>query len=194
MSTVAIVLAADPGPAFIGPMYLASVNDEPMLQHVVNDAAAWPVDEVIVVLGPDAEEIIDAIDFQDLTVVVDAEWEEGSASPLRAALDLASRDRSVRRCVVARGDQPGVDEDMIATLLEAAAGSDADATVPKYRYSVGWPVVLDVSLWEHLLGGEGSVDLLDVIASYSGPIEEVWFDHLAPTRYEVPDDLPSARQ
>jgi molybdenum cofactor cytidylyltransferase len=194
MSTVAIVLAADPGPAFIGSKYLASVNDEPMLQHVVNDASTWPVDAVIVVLGPDAEQIIDVIDFKDFTVVVDAEWEEGSASPLRAALDLASRDRSVRRCVVARGDQPGVNQDVIASLLDAAAGADADATVPKYRYSVGWPVVLDVSLWEHLLGSEGSVDLLDVVASYSGRIEEVWFDHLAPTRYEVPDDLPQARR
>lgn len=190
MSTVAIVLAADPGPAFVGPKYLASVADEPMLQHVVNDAAQWPVDEVIVVLGPDADQIIDSIDFMELTVVVDAEWEEGSASPLRAALDLASRDRSVRRCVVAKGDQPGVSADMIAALLDAPVGADADAIVPKYRYSVGWPVVLNVSLWEHLLGGEGSVDLLDVIASHSGPVEEVWFDYLAPTRYEVPDDLP----
>ena len=194
MSTVAIVLAADPGPSFVGPKYLASVHGEPMLQHVVNDAVAWPVGDVIVVLGPDAEQIIDAIDFKNFTVIVDAEWEEGSASPLRAALDLASRNRSVRRCVVARGDQPGVGEDMIASLLDAAAGSDAAATVPKFRYSVGWPVVLDVSLWEHLLGGEGSVDLLDVVASYSGPIEEVWFDHLAPTQYEVPDDLPTARR
>jgi molybdenum cofactor cytidylyltransferase len=194
MSTVAIVLAADSGTDFPGPKYLASLRGEPLLQHVVNDASSWPVGEVIVVLGPDAEEVIDAIDFKNMTVVVDAEWEEGSASPLRAALDLASRDRSVRRCIVARGDQPGVDADLVGALLDAAAETDADATVPKYRYSVGWPVVLDVPLWEHLLGGEGSVEVLDVIASHADAVEEVWLDHLAPARYVVPDDLPQSRR
>lgn len=161
-----------------------------MLQHVVNDASSWPVNDVIVVLGPDAGRIVDAIDFGDCTVIVDDEWEEGSASPLRAALDLASRDRSVRSCVVARGDQLAVSAQLVGALLDAAKESGANATVPKYRYSVGWPVVINGSMWEHLLGGEGSVDLLDVIASHADDVEEVWFDHLAPDRYETPSDLP----
>jgi hypothetical protein len=54
--------------------------------------------------------------------------------------------------------------------------------------------VLDVPLWEHLLGGEGSVEVLDVIASHADAVEEVWLDHLAPARYVVPDDLPQSRR
>lgn len=165
-----------------------------MLQHVVDDAAGWPVDEVIVVLGADAEQIIDSIDFGAMTVVVDPEWSEGTASPLRAALDLASRDRSIRRCVIARGDQPGIDAEAIGALIDAAQDSESDATVPKYRYAVGWPVVMDHSLWEPLLGGEGSVDLLDVVASHAAAVEEVWFDHLPPVMYLEADDLPTAQR
>lgn len=190
MSTAAIVLAADPGTDFVGPKYLAPVFGKPMLQHIVDEVSSWPVDEAIVVLGPDAEQIIASINFRDFTVVVDAEWEEGSAAPLRAALDLASHDRSVQRCIVTRGDQPGISVDTISALLESAVEVEADATIPKYRYSVGWPVVLEHSLWEHLLGGEGSVELLDVVASHADAVEEVWLDHLAPVRYESPDDLP----
>ncbi len=190
MSTTAIILAADSNPEFPGPKYLASVVGEPMLQMVVDDAATWPVDEVVVVLGADAALIAEAIDFRGHTVIIDPEWSEGSASPLRAALDLASRDRSTHLCVIARGDQPGVDAVTVGALVDAANKEGADAVVPKYRYSVGWPVVLDDTLWNHLLGGEGTVDLLAVIASHGVSVEEVWFDHLAPTVYATPADLP----
>jgi molybdenum cofactor cytidylyltransferase len=190
VSTTAIILAADSNPEFPGPKYLASVVGEPMLQMVVDDAATWPVDEVVVVLGADAALIAEAIDFRGHTVIVDPEWSEGSASPLRAALDLASRDRSTHLCVIARGDQPGVDAVTVGALVDAANKEGADAVVPKYRYSVGWPVVLDDTLWNHLLGGEGTVDLLAVIASHGVSVEEVWFDHLAPTVYATPADLP----
>lgn len=194
MSTVAIVLAADSNAEFEGPKYLAMIHGMPMLQCVVNDAASWPVDEAIVVLGADAEEIIASIDFKGMTVVVDPEWSEGSASPLRAALDFASRDRSTHRCVVARGDQPGVDARTIGDLVDVVRDTEADAAVPKYRYAIGWPVVLDFSLWEHLLGGEGSIDVQHVVASHSSGAEEVWFDHLAPMTYTKPDDLPGVRR
>ena len=192
MSTTAIILAADSNPDFQGPKYLASVAGTSILQMVVNDATTWPVDEVIVVLGADSTQIANAVDFMGHTVIIDPEWSEGSASPLRAALDLASRDRSTRLCVIARGDQPGIDAGTVGSLIDEANKKEADAVVPKYRYSVGWPVVLGDGLWEYLLGGEGTVDLLGVVASHSVSVEELWFDHLAPTTYSTPDDLPRA--
>jgi CTP:molybdopterin cytidylyltransferase MocA len=194
VSTVAIILAADAAPGFSGPKYLAVLRGKSLLQHVVDDAAEWPVDDVIVTLGSDAEELVDTIDFGDCTVVIDPGWAEGSASPLRAALDLASRDRAIRRCVVARGDQPGIDRATVGALIDVAVETSADAVMPKYRYALGWPIVLDYSIWEHLLGGEGSVDLHDVVASHASAVEEVWYDRLSPPIYESPDDFPSIRR
>lgn len=194
MSTVAIILAADAAQGFSGSKYLALLRGKCLLQHVVDAAAEWPVDSVIVALGSDAEEIVDAIDFGGCTVVIDPEWAEGSASPLRAALDLASRDRVTRLCVVARGDQPGIDGATVGALIDMASDTSADAVVPKYRYAVGWPIVLDYSIWEHLLGGEGSVNLHDVVASHASTVEEVWYDRLSPQMYDKPDDFPSMRR
>jgi CTP:molybdopterin cytidylyltransferase MocA len=190
MSTMAIILAAESGAEFSGSKYLVPVHGEPMLQTVISDASSWPVDEVLVVLGADADEIIATIDFRGMTIVIDPSWSEGAASPIRAALDLASRDRSIRRCVVARGDQPGIRSEIVGALVEAAIEGDADSVVPKYRYAVGWPVVLDSSLWEQLLGSEGPLDLLDFIASHASVVEEVWFDSLPPVPYTTPQELP----
>lgn len=189
MSTVAIILAADSGSGFVGPKYLADIRGKPMLQWVVDSCMDWPVEERIVVLGSEADRIVDAVDFGDMTVVIDSEWSEGSASPLRAALDLASRDQSVSACVIARGDQPDVKVSTVAALLEVAADTEADTVVPQYRYVSGWPIILDYSIWEHLLAAEGSVDLPAVAASHATSPERVWFDHLPPKTYESPDDL-----
>jgi molybdenum cofactor cytidylyltransferase len=194
MSTTAIILAADAAPDFAGPKYLEQISGEAMLQSTIKDAATWPVDEVLVVLGAAAADIMESIDFTGTTVVIDSEWSEGSASPVRAGLDLVSRDRSVRRCIVARGDQPGIGSEVAQDLIAAAIDTGAEAVVPKYRYAVGWPVVLDFSLWEHLLGGEGALDLLDFVASHASVVEEVWFDHLPPATYATFQDLSRSRK
>ena len=194
MSTTAIILAADSDFDFPGPKYLASVLGKPMLQVVVDRVMHWPVDDVVVVLGADAAEIVETIDFRGMTVVIDPEWSEGSASPIRAALDLVSRGRSTDRCLIARGDQPVADVETVQALIDVALESGSDAVVPKYRYAVGWPVVLDHSMWERLLGSEGSVDLLAVVASHAASVEEVWFDNVPPTIYATAGDLPQARR
>jgi molybdenum cofactor cytidylyltransferase len=194
MSIIAVILAADRGGDFPGSKYLTPVRGVPLLEAVLADARLWPVDDVMVVLGSDADLLEDAVDLSAVSVVVDPEWEEGSASPLRAVLDFVSRDRSVERCVIARGDQPGVEGSIVTALLDTATRSDAAAVIPKYRYAVGFPVVIDASMWDVFLGLEGTIDILDVISNHASSIEEVWFDHLQPAPVATIDDVPPARR
>jgi molybdenum cofactor cytidylyltransferase len=188
MSTVAVVLAADPGVGFLEPKYLTPVRGAPLLQGVIEGMVSWPVDEVVVVLGSDGDVVVSTLDFGDAAVLVDPEWEEGAASPLRAALDFVSRDRSADLVVLARGDQPGIERDVVADLIETARSTGADAVVPKYRYARSWPVVVGPALWGHFLGLEGDIDVHDVITTHADSVEEVWVDHLAPRIVESLED------
>jgi len=165
-----------------------------MLERVVADASTWPVDEVIVVLGADADAIEDACDLTQVSLVIDPEWAEGSASPLRAVLDLLSRDRNIERCVLARGDQPGVGAEIVGPLVDTAISSGAEAVIPKYRYAQGWPLVVSAALWDVFLGLEGEVNVLDVLTNHALSIEEVWLDHLPTPTLSSPDDIPSPRR
>ena len=99
-----------------------------------------------------------------------------------------TRDRSVDRVILVRGDQPGIEHDVAELLIESAQ-DDADAIVPKYRYAQGWPVIIGVSLWDRFLSLEGSVDVLDVVASHAHVVQEVWVDHLEPHVVVTKDDL-----
>jgi CTP:molybdopterin cytidylyltransferase MocA len=193
MSTVAVVIAAEPGEGFKRSRYLADVRGVPMLEGIVREVARWPVDDVIVVLGSNSEEIAERADLGSATIIIDPDWHEGQSSPIRAALDLVSRDRSVDLVVLVRGDQPGVEGTVAEALIEAAINDDADAVVPKYRYAQGWPVVIGPDLWDRFLSIEGSLDVHDVIATHASTRLDVWVDHLEPRCITDSEDLPGER-
>ena len=186
--TVAVVLANEPGSGFSGSKYLGDVGGTTMIDRVLTDVSGWPVDDVVVVLGPDAEEIVAAMAPTAATVAIDPEWKEGSAASLRVGLDVVVRGPATDFVVVGFADQPGIGAGDVAALIEAAEG--AAASVPKYRYRRDFPVVLGRGIWERLLGSEGDVDLLDLLESHPDGVQEVWFEHLIAPRMRTPDDMP----
>lgn len=190
LSTVAIILATDPGEGFPTSKYASLIDGEPMLRIAVREALSWSVDSCFVVLGPDAEDNATIIQDLDVTTILDPEWDEGSSSPLRVALDLVTRDLGVERTVISRADQPGVGADIVNALVARAVETQADAVVPKYRYQRGWPVVVGSPLWQRMLGLEGDYDVQSLISMHAATIEEVWFDRLAPPVLATIDDLP----
>lgn len=185
--TVAVVLANDPGTGFAGSKYLSDVGGITLIDRSLADASVWPVDEVVVVLGPDAEDIASTLGSWDATIVIDPEWEEGSAASLRVGLDVVMRGTAADLVVIAFADQPGIPASDVSALVEAA--EDVAAVVPKYRYRRGFPIVLTRESWEHLLGLEGDVDLLGLLESHPDGVTEVWFDHLEIPRIHHPEDI-----
>lgn len=185
--TVAVVLANDPGSGFVGSKYLSVVGGITLIDRSLEGASVWPVDEVIVVLGPDAEDIAATLGSWDATIVIDPEWEEGSAASLRVGLDVVMRGPATDLVVIAFADQPEIPASDVSALLDAAEG--ATAVVPKYRYRRGFPIVLTRESWEHLLGLEGDVDLLGLLESHPEGVAEVWFDRLETPRIRLPEDV-----
>jgi molybdenum cofactor cytidylyltransferase len=191
VSTVAIVLATDPGEGFTTSKFATVVDGEPLLRSTVASALSWRVDDCIVVLGPDADGNADLIDDFDVTVVIDPEWAEGASSPLRVALDLVTRDLGLERTVIARADQRDVNAEIVDRLIAVAVDTMADAVFPKYRYQRGWPIVVGSTMWQRLLGLEGDYDLHSLISMHAASIEEVWFDRLSPPIIASVDDIPA---
>lgn len=186
--TVAVVLANEPGTGFTGSKYLSDLGGTTLINRVLADLSSWPVDDAVVVLGPDAEDILAGMAPTDAMVVIDLEWMEGSAASLRVGLDVVMRGPATDLVLIARADQPGITAEDVAQLIESADG--AAASVPKYRYRRDFPVVLGRGIWERLLGSEGDVDILDILETHPDRVEEVWFEHLAGSRIQEPGDLP----
>jgi molybdenum cofactor cytidylyltransferase len=184
-----MVLAADAGSGFDGPKHLASFRSSTLIEEVVAEVQQWPVDRVIVVLGPHAEQIVDNADLGDSLLVVDLEWEEGEAASLRVGIDTLYRLDDYDTLVLIHADQPGSRGEEVMRMLDQHQAGHRPAVVPKFRYATGHPVVIGESLWPRLISMEGSSSFDQLLQAHPDWVDEVWFDRLPGKRVFTSEDL-----
>ena len=184
----ALILAADGGDAFGGPLALAPWGDTTLVEHLVAVTAPH-VDVVVVVLGADVEDVLRSTDLGDATVVINPEWDLGPTASLRVGLDLLTRDGDVGAVLVVDGDQPQLDASVVAHVVEAHRATRASITMPKYRYARGGPMVIARSLWPRAIGLASEATLSGLVKAHPEGTDEVWVDRVPPHRVTSTADL-----
>ena len=164
-----VILAAGASRRMGRPKQLLALAGRPLLQHVVDAAAASRLDEIVLVLGYAAEEIRAAITLPSrlaVRIVVNPEPAEGQSTSL--ALGLRATDPRATAAAVLLGDQPHVTHALIDRVAEAFLAGDAPAARPVWRVQgggrvPGHPVFLARRIWpevERLSGDQGARALL----------------------------------
>ncbi len=137
MSAGGLVLAAGSSSRFGSPKALAELDGRPLLQHVLDAAAAAHLQPVIVVLGESAPAIEQRIRWRTERRIRNADPARGLSSSLRDGLaDLAATAPRVD-AVVLLGDQPRTSPAVIRALIEAADLSDRPIVAPRYAAGGG---------------------------------------------------------
>jgi molybdenum cofactor cytidylyltransferase len=170
-----IILAAGASSRMGRPKQLLPLRGRPLLQHVLDEAIASRLDEIVLVLGYRADEIREALALPGASrvrAVVNPDWARGQSTTLRLALRRASPRAAAAAILL--GDQPGVE----AALIDRAARAFLEAGLPAARpvYSgadgsrvPGHPVFLARRIWsevEKLGGDEGARTLLAARADW----------------------------
>lgn len=189
MTVAALILAAGSSSRLGSPKQLLPWGGDTLLGHVIKRTRAFGVDEVWVVIGYDAETMLNEVEFGDAVVVVNDDYEEGLASSLRVGLDALLRESRADTVLIVMGDQPEVRADVVAELLAASRSEKRPAVVPKYRYSWSNPAVVDRSLWERMMSLEGDAGAQRLLKAHPEWVREVWFEHLPPRDVDTPQDL-----
>lgn len=185
----AVVLAAGSGSRFGATKQLAEIAGRPLVAHAVETARAADVDEVVVVVGHDADRVTAALPSEPtIRAVTNQRHAEGQSTSLRCGLDALSD--NARAAVVLLADQPGI---AVAAVRAVVAAWSAGATVARARYvdGPGHPVVFDRTTWPRLremTGDQGARDLLGDL-----PVMDVPVAGAAPPDVDRPDDLDLVR-
>lgn len=188
MKVAALVLAAGSSVRFGSTKQLAPWGDDTLLGHVLGNVADWPVDERWVVLGSDADEILDRVGMGDAVVVINESHEEGLASSLKVGLDAILLGSRVDAVLIVLGDQPDIPDEVPEELIEGMRDSRLPVAIPKYRYERGNPVLVGRLLWERLMSLEGDEGARGLFAAHPEWVHEVWIDALPPRDVDTPDD------
>jgi molybdenum cofactor cytidylyltransferase len=152
------VLAAGGSSRFGSPKQLAALDGRPLLEHTLAAMGRAGLDRVVVVLGAEADRIMDRVDLNGAEPVVCERWEEGQSASLASGLAAVADAEAV---VVALGDQPGISPDAVRRVLDAREGTGAVRAV--YDGRPGHPVVLERSQIPALRDVAGDVGARNVI-------------------------------
>ena len=164
-----------------------------LLGTVLENAMEMGSEETWVVLGASHDEILATTDFSGCRVVINYEWEKGLAGSLRAGLDALERGSKMSGALVLLGDQPGVNVGTAARLREAYRPGVTPAVVPRYRYEVSNPVLVDRVLWRRLMMLEGDRGAMQLLKAHPEWVTEVWLPDTSPEDVDDQQDIERLR-
>ncbi len=157
----AVVLAAGAARRFGGGKLLAEVGGRPLILHVLSNLSDAPVDEVIVVVGAEAEGVRAACEPFGAHVVENPEWASGQSTSVRAGILACGP--GTQAAVVLLGDQPLVGKEAVEKLV-GAFEDGVKVAVATYGGRRRNPVLFAREVWpllvEELTGDEGARSVL----------------------------------
>ena len=164
MSSAGVVLAAGASRRMGRAKQLLPVGGRPLLEGVVASACASRLDEVLVVLGARADEILAAVDLGRARAVRNPDHVVGMSTSLRVG--MAALGPEVDRAVVILGDQPAISAELLNQLLDMQTESGLPAAALSFGGLLHPPVVLRRDLWGDLESLEGDVGCRAVIRAH----------------------------
>ena len=182
----AVVVATGPTPGAAPTLAEENWGGRPLLRGVVERLAEIEVVAVVVRDDAAAELVGDAA---NVVVIVDPEWTEGTAAPIRAGLDYLTHSSDVEAAFIIPLDTPDIPAAALAELAAAHAEAETTVVVPKYRYIRGGPVLLGRDIWPRFLGAEGDLDLEHFLLAHPQWVTEVRLDWAPPRRVLTINDL-----
>lgn len=170
----AIVLAAGTSSRMGSPKSLLMVGGRSLLEHVLETVRDAQVDDIVVVLGHEANRIRSQVSFDGARSVVNPAYAEGMSSSIRAGVRAA--DARSDGFLIVLGDQPFVASATLETLIARRNDSNARILIPTYEGRRGNPVLLDRSLSEEVQSITGDQGCRAIFGRHTQGILEVPVD------------------
>jgi CTP:molybdopterin cytidylyltransferase MocA len=169
MSMVAVVLAAGESTRMGRPKPLLECAGETFLERIVRTLGQLDgLDARFVVLGHEAAHVRRTVDFDDTVAVTHRGYRQGMLSSLKAGAKAALKELpDLEALLVCLVDQPLVQAETYAALLNAYQPDKDDVVIAAYAGEHGHPVVLARSFLERLLADARSGNLGEFIQAHA---------------------------
>ncbi len=167
-----IILAAGKSSRLGSPKQLLEFKGINLLQHSINAALGSKASQVILVLGSSAEEIKKQLNYHQITILENPDWESGMSSSIRCAVRTIIKDqKDVEAVILMVCDQPYVSSGLLNDLISAYQTEDKDIIASFYDNVAGTPALFHKSMFQELMmleGDKGARILFNKFAAQTG--------------------------
>ena len=187
----AIVLAAGLSRRMGRPKLLLELRGAPVIRRTVEGLLGAGLDDLVVVVGPAAVAVVQALAGLPLRFAVNPAPEAGQAGSVVAG--VRALPTGATAALIALGDQPSLPAAVVPRLLEAFHSTGKPIVAPVYRDGRGNPVLFASSLFPELLALHGDRGARAIVEQDPERVAAVVFDIAMPRDLDTPEDYDSLR-
>lgn len=171
----AIILAAGQSRRMGQNKLLLDLNGKPLLCHVIDQALALDLSDIVVVAGHQAEEIRAAIGERPVRIVVAPDYAEGMSASLKTGIDSLKPEADA--AMILLGDMPQVTAPLLRRMIAAYNPVEGRAIVlPVHEGKRGNPVLWDRRFFTEMRQLAGDVGARHLIGEYAELVAEIAAD------------------
>jgi molybdenum cofactor cytidylyltransferase len=172
----AVILAAGMSSRMGEAKQLLRLGENTLLGQVVENVRGSRVDEIVLVLGHEAETIKKRVGIQNLKVVINDSYRHGMGTSLGAG--LAALRSEMNAALIVLADQPFVRSATLDLLIDQYEESGAQIVIPTYKGFRGNPVLLDRSVFAEVMALSGDIGCRAIFGNHlegivKVPVEDV---------------------
>jgi len=179
-----IILAAGESKRMGELKQLLPFKNSTIIETVIDNLSSAKLNELIVVLGCEAERITERIKHKPIRIAYNSDYKQGMLTSvkcgLRAAVEGANCDATSDRkdaILVALVDQPFLTTELIDKVIKEFCIGEKGIVLPSCDYKRGHPVIIDLKYKDEILNLEGEdAGLRDVIRAHPEDIFYVEVD------------------
>lgn len=186
---VALVLAAGLSTRMGRSKPLLPFGDQTVIEHILAVLSRCDVDETFVVVGHEHQALRTRLHVHNGHLIFNPDYAVGEMlSSLQAGLK-AAQTAGADAALVALGDQPSVEPDVVAQVISAYQQGLGGVIIPSYQMRRGHPIIIDRRFWPEILAlGDGQT-LRDFMRAANNVIYHVTVDTPSILRdMDTPDD------
>lgn len=187
----AIVLAAGLSRRMGRSKLLLDWGSQPVIRRAVEQARTAGLEDLLVVVGPEATGLRQALAGLPVRFVVNPTPEAGQGSSI--ACGVSALGPSAEAALIILGDQPALPSEVIPRLVETFRKTAKPIVAPVYRGVQGNPVLFATSVFPELEGLTGDRGARAVVEGEAGRVERVPFDVPVPTDLDTPEEYERLR-
>jgi molybdenum cofactor cytidylyltransferase len=167
----AIVLAAGESKRMKVPKMLLPYRDKTIIEKVIEKVISSGIEKVIVVLGSGKDDILKVTESMPVTNCYNDNYKQGMLSSVKCG--FRKLDEKCKAALIFLGDQPGIDPDVIKTLIEAYSKSGKGIVIPVFNKKRGHPLIIDSKYRDEIAGIDESGTLRDMVHKFKDDVQEV---------------------
>jgi len=192
-TVVGVVLAAGTSSRFGATnKLLAEWAGAPLVSHAVDMIVQSAAEEVVVVVGDDAERVRTAISEFQVTVVNNDRYAAGQATSVRRGI-MAARNHGADAVVFALGDMPTVEAESLDRLIAAYRAGIGTALAAACDGNRGNPVLFARRHFDTLASVTGDSGGREILLTADGAALVETGDRGVRVDVDYPDDLSTLR-